>query len=37
MHNKFAVIDDEIVLTGSFNWTSAAANNNQENLVVVDN
>lgn len=21
MHNKFAIIDDKFVITGSFNWT----------------
>ena len=37
MHNKFMVIDDLIVITGSFNWTVTAVNANQENLIVVDN
>ena len=31
MHNKFCVIDNLIVLTGSYNWTHNA-NNNEENL-----
>lgn len=31
------VIDDKIVITGSFNWTVTAVNANQENLIVVDN
>ncbi|CAG9333903.1 unnamed protein product [Blepharisma stoltei] len=35
MHNKFVVIDKEILITGSFNWTVQAVNANQENLVVV--
>lgn len=35
MHNKFVVIDKEILITGSFNWTIGAVNNNQENLVVL--
>lgn len=34
MHHKFAVIDRETVLTGSYNWTRGAARNNEENLVV---
>jgi len=33
MHHKFAVIDGETVLTGSYNWTRGAARNNEENLV----
>ena len=35
MHNKFAVIDNRIVITGSYNWTTNATNNNDENLIVV--
>ncbi|MFQ5850936.1 MAG: phospholipase D family protein [Candidatus Binatia bacterium] len=34
MHQKFAVIDRRIVLTGSYNWTSAAENFNDENLLL---
>lgn len=37
MHNKFCVIDDKIVLTGSYNWTYYAENLNWENLVIIDN
>lgn len=37
MHNKVAIIDSHIILTGSFNWTGNAENNNDENLVVLDN
>lgn len=37
MHNKFGVIDDRIVFTGSFNWTYTASKHNQENLVVTSN
>lgn len=33
MHNKFAIIDDSLVLTGSYNWTRSAAERNDENLV----
>ncbi len=36
MHNKFAVIDEKILLTGSFNWTPTAEQKNQENLLVLD-
>mmetsp|Transcript_33640 Transcript_33640/g.45234 ORF Transcript_33640/g.45234 Transcript_33640/m.45234 type:complete len:147 (+) Transcript_33640:220-660(+) len=28
MHNKFMVVDDEFVLTGSFNWTFQAGSKN---------
>lgn len=37
MHNKFAIIDDEIVATGSFNWTASADTRNDENLVFIKN
>lgn len=37
MHNKFSVIDDLVLVTGSFNWTSQAVSGNQENLCVIDN
>lgn len=33
MHNKFALIDSIILVTGSFNWTSQAVTGNQENLI----
>ena len=36
MHHKFCVIDDYLLITGSFNWTKQAVNKNQENLVVLD-
>jgi hypothetical protein len=36
MHNKFAVIDSETVITGSFNWTRSAETN-LENIVVSSN
>ncbi|MGH7768034.1 MAG: phospholipase D family protein [Candidatus Binatia bacterium] len=34
MHQKFAVIDRKIVLTGSYNWTLSAENANDENLLL---
>ena len=37
MHNKFAIIDMQFLVTGSFNWSSQAVTGNQENLIVVDN
>ncbi|MFN0176958.1 MAG: phospholipase D-like domain-containing protein [Saprospiraceae bacterium] len=33
MHHKFAILDDRMLLTGSFNWTY---NSNAENLLVTD-
>lgn len=35
MHHKFALFDEALLLTGSYNWTVAAARQNEENLVVV--
>lgn len=37
MHNKFAIFDGHVVITGSYNWTRSAARANQENLIVTDN
>lgn len=34
-HNKFAVIDDSKVITGSYNWT-LKAESNLENLLILD-
>lgn len=34
MHQKFAVIDRKVLLTGSYNWTVSAENSNDENLLV---
>ena len=36
MHNKFAIIDNRILLTGSYNWTFSANSRNDENLMVID-
>ena len=36
MHNKFAIIDNRILLTGSYNWTFSANNRNDENLQIID-
>lgn len=35
-HNKIMVIDGRTVLTGSFNFTKAAEQNNAENLLVIE-
>jgi phosphatidylserine/phosphatidylglycerophosphate/cardiolipin synthase-like enzyme len=36
MHDKVAIIDGHIILTGSFNWSAAGNTDNDENLVVLD-
>ncbi|MEI7998724.1 MAG: phospholipase D-like domain-containing protein [Candidatus Omnitrophota bacterium] len=35
MHNKFAIFDGKVLLTGSFNWTVSAEQRNEENLLVL--
>ena len=35
MHNKFALIDDKVLITGSFNWTPTANQKNEENLLMI--
>lgn len=35
-HSKVMVIDDQVVITGSFNFTRAAQEDNAENLLVID-
>ncbi|XP_043282873.1 mitochondrial cardiolipin hydrolase [Venturia canescens] len=37
MHHKFAVMDDEIVLFGSTNWTMQAFYGNNDSIVVTNN
>ena len=34
MHNKFAIIDSKIVLTGSLNWTKSAVLLNYDNVLI---
>ena len=36
MHHKFAIFDQETLLTGSYNWTRSAAENNEENIVIMN-
>lgn len=36
MHHKFAIFDDRLVATGSYNWTQSAEHANYENLVLLD-
>lgn len=35
VHHKFCIVDDELVVTGSYNWTYYAENRNRENIVLV--
>jgi phosphatidylserine/phosphatidylglycerophosphate/cardiolipin synthase-like enzyme len=35
MHNKFAIVDDSVCITGSYNWSEAAETKNDENLLVL--
>lgn len=35
MHHKFALLDDGVVLTGSYNWTFASEEENFENVLIV--
>jgi phosphatidylserine/phosphatidylglycerophosphate/cardiolipin synthase-like enzyme len=34
MHHKFAIVDKQHLMTGSYNWTRSAANYNHENLLL---
>jgi len=36
-HNKIIIIDKEMVITGSFNFTKAAEEKNAENLLIIRN
>jgi phosphatidylserine/phosphatidylglycerophosphate/cardiolipin synthase-like enzyme len=35
MHNKFVVIDNKTVVTGSYNWTKRSEEQNDENVVII--
>lgn len=37
MHNKFAIIDSSLLLTGSLNWTKSAVLLNHDNVLVTSN
>ncbi|KAG0168575.1 hypothetical protein DFQ30_004585 [Apophysomyces sp. BC1015] len=36
MHNKFAVVDRKLVITGSFNWSIGARFKNRENIIITN-
>lgn len=35
MHHKFVLIDDSVLITGSFNWTASAEAENDENILLL--
>jgi len=35
MHNKVAIIDGKIVITGSYNWSKDAEERNNENMIII--
>jgi phosphatidylserine/phosphatidylglycerophosphate/cardiolipin synthase-like enzyme len=37
LHHKVGLLDSQIVITGSHNWSAAANEKNDENLMVIDN
>lgn len=37
MHHKVFILDDEIVVTGSFNFSAGAADSNDENILIIHN
>lgn len=37
MHHKFAIADQDLLLTGSYNWTRSASTENNENIIVTNN
>ncbi|CAK6953456.1 mitochondrial cardiolipin hydrolase [Scomber scombrus] len=36
MHHKFAVVDGQLLITGSLNWTLTAVQSNMENILVTE-
>ncbi len=35
MHHKFSIIDGNVLITGSYNWTHSAENLNDENILII--
>lgn len=36
MHNKFAVVDGNVLISGSYNWTKGARRDNNENIIITN-
>ncbi len=36
MHNKYCIIDNKILINGSYNWTYFAETKNQENIIIFE-
>ncbi len=36
MHNKYCIIDDSILINGSYNWTYFAESRNEENINIIE-
>lgn len=36
MHNKFCVVDNQILINGSYNWTYYAESKNRENVLIIE-
>ena len=36
MHHKFMLMDGDVLLTGSFNWTRQAIMGNNENILITN-
>jgi len=37
MHNKFCIIDNQVLINGSYNWTYYAESKNRENVLIIRN
>lgn len=37
MHNKFCIIDEKVLINGSYNWTYFAESKNNENILLIKN
>ena len=36
MHHKFVLVDGQLLINGSFNWTRNAITGNQENVIITN-